>query len=103
MKDEHQLTAIQISPADANWTTPGKEQQAAGVDIFLQIMMLVLSFVLGHSYPEQWHHHDRERERDRDRECQREHDHRHKPREITSAIRLWSGTSKPLCVSSGPR
>ncbi|KAM1249995.1 hypothetical protein ACFX2I_032542 [Malus domestica] len=48
MKDEHQLTAIQISPADANWTTPGKEQQAAGVDIFLQIMMFVLSFVLGH-------------------------------------------------------
>ncbi|CAN1336350.1 Sodium/hydrogen exchanger 6 [Linum perenne] len=27
---------------------PGKEQQAAGVGILLQIMMLVLSFVLGH-------------------------------------------------------
>lgn len=26
----------------------GKEQQAAGVGILLQIMMLVLSFVLGH-------------------------------------------------------
>ncbi|KAJ8558448.1 hypothetical protein K7X08_005214 [Anisodus acutangulus] len=32
-----------ISPA-----SPGKEQQAAGVGILLQIMMLVLSFVLGH-------------------------------------------------------
>nr|XP_028954840.1 sodium/hydrogen exchanger 6 isoform X1 [Malus domestica] len=48
MEDEHQLMAIQISPADANGTTPGKEQQAAGVGILLQIMMLVLSFVLGH-------------------------------------------------------
>ncbi|KAJ8759661.1 hypothetical protein K2173_009745 [Erythroxylum novogranatense] len=35
----------QISPSDAH---PGKEQQAAGVGILLQIMMLVLSFVLGH-------------------------------------------------------
>ncbi|BBH00593.1 Na+/H+ antiporter 6 [Prunus dulcis] len=34
--------------ADAHGTTPGKEQQAAGVGILLQIMMLVLSFVLGH-------------------------------------------------------
>ncbi|XP_017258561.1 sodium/hydrogen exchanger 6 isoform X1 [Daucus carota subsp. sativus] len=34
-----------ISPAGAS---PGKEQQAAGVGILLQIMMLVLSFVLGH-------------------------------------------------------
>ncbi|KAF5742807.1 Na+/H+ antiporter 6 isoform 2 [Tripterygium wilfordii] len=36
----------QISPGDSR--TPGKEQQAAGVGILLQIMMLVLSFVLGH-------------------------------------------------------
>ncbi|GLT47258.1 hypothetical protein SLA2020_209660 [Shorea laevis] len=34
-----------ISPAAGS---PGKEQQAAGVGILLQIMMLVLSFVLGH-------------------------------------------------------
>ncbi|KAM0985537.1 hypothetical protein ACFX13_013018 [Malus domestica] len=27
MEDEHQLMAIQISPADANRTTPGNEQQ----------------------------------------------------------------------------
>ncbi|WVY94068.1 hypothetical protein V8G54_033156 [Vigna mungo] len=38
---------IEISPADAR-KAPGKEQQAAGVGILLQIMMLVLSFVLGH-------------------------------------------------------
>ncbi|KAI4296111.1 hypothetical protein L6164_036096 [Bauhinia variegata] len=37
----------EISPADAR-APPGKEQQAAGVGILLQIMMLVLSFVLGH-------------------------------------------------------
>ncbi|CAI8590467.1 unnamed protein product [Vicia faba] len=37
----------EISPADAR-KAPGKEQQAAGVGILLQIMMLVLSFVLGH-------------------------------------------------------
>ncbi|KAK7331208.1 hypothetical protein VNO77_25426 [Canavalia gladiata] len=36
-----------ISPADAR-RAPGKDQQAAGVGILLQIMMLVLSFVLGH-------------------------------------------------------
>uniref|UniRef100_A0A7N0UD59 Sodium/hydrogen exchanger n=1 Tax=Kalanchoe fedtschenkoi TaxID=63787 RepID=A0A7N0UD59_KALFE len=36
-----------ISPADHH-AAPGKEQQAAGVGILLQIMMLVLSFVLGH-------------------------------------------------------
>ncbi|XVE65446.1 hypothetical protein DITRI_Ditri08aG0000200 [Diplodiscus trichospermus] len=35
-----------ISPAEEG--APGKEQQAAGVGILLQIMMLVLSFVLGH-------------------------------------------------------
>ncbi|KAL2339310.1 hypothetical protein Fmac_013756 [Flemingia macrophylla] len=35
-----------ISPADA--VEASKEQQAAGVGILLQIMMLVLSFVLGH-------------------------------------------------------
>ena len=39
----------EISPADAHGgSSPGKEQQAAGVGILLQIMMLVLSFVLGH-------------------------------------------------------
>uniref|UniRef100_A0A5B6Z9Z7 Cation/H+ exchanger domain-containing protein n=1 Tax=Davidia involucrata TaxID=16924 RepID=A0A5B6Z9Z7_DAVIN len=38
---------LQISPAD-RWGSPGKEQQAAGVGILLQIMMLGLSFVLGH-------------------------------------------------------
>ncbi|XP_020220834.1 sodium/hydrogen exchanger 6 [Cajanus cajan] len=37
----------EISPAVAR-KAPGKEQQAAGVGILLQIMMLVLSFVLGH-------------------------------------------------------
>ncbi|XP_057429509.1 sodium/hydrogen exchanger 6-like [Lotus japonicus] len=37
----------EISPADGH-KAPGKEQQAAGVGILLQIMMLVLSFVLGH-------------------------------------------------------
>ncbi|KAL9276311.1 hypothetical protein ACSQ67_026149 [Phaseolus vulgaris] len=39
----------QISPADGVDVSGGsKEQQAAGVGILLQIMMLVLSFVLGH-------------------------------------------------------
>lgn len=38
----------EISPADVHKAPPGKEQQAAGVGILLQIMMLVLSFVLGH-------------------------------------------------------
>ncbi|KAL2341457.1 hypothetical protein Fmac_009397 [Flemingia macrophylla] len=37
----------EISPAVVH-KAPGKEQQAAGVGILLQIMMLVLSFVLGH-------------------------------------------------------
>ncbi|XP_027918232.1 sodium/hydrogen exchanger 6-like [Vigna unguiculata] len=38
-----------ISPADGvDVIGGGKEQQAAGVGILLQIMMLVLSFVLGH-------------------------------------------------------
>lgn len=36
-----------ISPVDVRGS-PAKEQQAAGVGILLQIMMLVLSFVLGH-------------------------------------------------------
>lgn len=36
-----------LSPADARGS-PAMEQQAAGVGILLQIMMLVLSFVLGH-------------------------------------------------------
>ncbi|OMO64653.1 Na+/H+ exchanger [Corchorus olitorius] len=35
-----------ISPSEEG--SPGKEQQAAGLGILLQIMMLVLSFVLGH-------------------------------------------------------
>lgn len=42
---------MQISPAGGGGDSqshPGKEQQAAGVGILLQIMMLVLSFVLGH-------------------------------------------------------
>lgn len=43
---------IQISPGidphGAGGGQTGKEQQAAGVGILLQIMMLVLSFVLGH-------------------------------------------------------
>ncbi|RWR95108.1 sodium/hydrogen exchanger 6-like protein isoform X2 [Cinnamomum micranthum f. kanehirae] len=39
----------QISPAGSNGgASPAKEQQMAGVGILLQIMMLVLSFVLGH-------------------------------------------------------
>ncbi|KAJ0081216.1 hypothetical protein Patl1_09616 [Pistacia atlantica] len=42
------MEALHISPADDPRGSPGKEQQAAGVGILLQIMMLVLSFVLGH-------------------------------------------------------
>ncbi|KAL0353351.1 UNVERIFIED_CONTAM: Sodium/hydrogen exchanger 6 [Sesamum angustifolium] len=38
---------MRISPAVPRGS-PAKEQQAAGVGILLQIMMLVLSFVLGH-------------------------------------------------------
>lgn len=39
----------QLSPGESeSQLHPGKEQQAAGVGILLQIMMLVLSFVLGH-------------------------------------------------------
>ncbi|KAL9447792.1 hypothetical protein AB3S75_015297 [Citrus x aurantiifolia] len=40
--------ALQISPANDPCGSPAKEQQAAGIGIILQIMMLVLSFVLGH-------------------------------------------------------
>ncbi|KAL9450767.1 hypothetical protein AB3S75_012493 [Citrus x aurantiifolia] len=40
--------ALQISPANDPRGSPAKEQQAAGVGILLQIIMLVLSFVLGH-------------------------------------------------------
>ncbi|KAH9717128.1 hypothetical protein KPL71_021707 [Citrus sinensis] len=40
--------ALQISPANDPCGSPAKEQQVAGVGIILQIMMLVLSFVLGH-------------------------------------------------------
>ncbi|KAH9802462.1 Sodium/hydrogen exchanger 6 [Citrus sinensis] len=40
--------ALQISLANDPRGSPAKEQQAAGVGILLQIMMLVLSFVLGH-------------------------------------------------------
>ncbi|GAV81915.1 Na_H_Exchanger domain-containing protein, partial [Cephalotus follicularis] len=43
--DEHELH--QISPSGSQ-VSPAKEQQAAGVGILLQIMMLILSFVLGH-------------------------------------------------------
>ncbi|KAF2318136.1 hypothetical protein GH714_000599 [Hevea brasiliensis] len=39
------MEELQISPSDSH---PGKDQQAAGVGILLQIMMLVLSFILGH-------------------------------------------------------
>ncbi|XP_024021472.1 sodium/hydrogen exchanger 6 isoform X2 [Morus notabilis] len=51
--EDAQLMGLRISPSDSNGSsiptpTPGKEQQAAGVGILLQIMMLVLSFVLGH-------------------------------------------------------
>lgn len=43
------MEELPISPANSRGSpTPGKEQQAAGVGILLQIMMLVLSFVLGH-------------------------------------------------------
>ncbi|KAI3765424.1 hypothetical protein L2E82_15457 [Cichorium intybus] len=42
------MTDLQISPADPHGGSPGKDQQAAGVGILLQIMMLVLSFILGH-------------------------------------------------------
>ncbi|XP_073302943.1 sodium/hydrogen exchanger 6-like isoform X1 [Primulina huaijiensis] len=41
------MDELHISPADPRGS-PAKEQQAAGVGILLQIMMLVLSFVLGH-------------------------------------------------------
>ncbi|GER33843.1 sodium/hydrogen exchanger [Striga asiatica] len=41
------MEELKISPADPRGS-PAKEQQAAGVGILLQIMMLVLSFVLGH-------------------------------------------------------
>ncbi|XP_057765209.1 sodium/hydrogen exchanger 6-like [Salvia miltiorrhiza] len=41
------MEELRISPADPRGS-PAKEQQAAGVGILLQIMMLVLSFVLGH-------------------------------------------------------
>lgn len=45
----YSMEELQISPANSRGSpTPGKEQQAAGVGILLQIMMLVLSFVLGH-------------------------------------------------------
>ena len=39
---------LQISPAIHDPQGQEKQQQAAGVGILLQIMMLVLSFVLGH-------------------------------------------------------
>ncbi|XP_051125908.1 sodium/hydrogen exchanger 6-like [Andrographis paniculata] len=41
------MDELKISPADPRGS-PAKDQQAAGVGILLQIMMLVLSFVLGH-------------------------------------------------------
>ncbi|KAI3795653.1 hypothetical protein L1987_38310 [Smallanthus sonchifolius] len=42
------MDELQISPAEPHGVSPGKDQQAAGVGILLQIMMLVLSFILGH-------------------------------------------------------
>ncbi|XP_076923468.1 sodium/hydrogen exchanger 6-like [Bidens hawaiensis] len=43
------MDELQVSPADPHGgVSPGKDQQAAGVGILLQIMMLVLSFILGH-------------------------------------------------------
>ncbi|KAF9587216.1 hypothetical protein IFM89_039575 [Coptis chinensis] len=42
----HQISPANTSPSSSG--AAGKEQQAAGVGILLQIMMLVLSFVLGH-------------------------------------------------------
>lgn len=43
------MIALNVTePPEAHPVLPGKEQQAAGVGILLQIMMLVLSFVLGH-------------------------------------------------------
>ncbi|RZC46693.1 hypothetical protein C5167_039646 [Papaver somniferum] len=53
---EEVIMMSMISPSASNSTSPpgggggggAKEQQAAGVGILLQIMMLVLSFVLGH-------------------------------------------------------
>ncbi|XP_010539551.1 PREDICTED: sodium/hydrogen exchanger 6 isoform X2 [Tarenaya hassleriana] len=42
------LGELQISPSDHDPQGQVKQQQAAGVGILLQIMMLVLSFVLGH-------------------------------------------------------
>ena len=45
MEEEAQI--MLISPAEPKGS-PVKDQQAAGVGILLQIMMLVLSFVLGH-------------------------------------------------------
>ncbi|KAG9153170.1 hypothetical protein Leryth_025619 [Lithospermum erythrorhizon] len=41
------MAEIKISPSMGE-ASAQKEQQAAGVGILLQIMMLVLSFVLGH-------------------------------------------------------
>lgn len=43
---EMNSTVALVSPSSD--APPGKEQQAAGVGILLQISMLVLSFVLGH-------------------------------------------------------
>ncbi|KAI5671316.1 hypothetical protein M9H77_11680 [Catharanthus roseus] len=45
--EKKNMEELPISPTDSRGS-PGKEQQAAGVGILLQIMMLVLSFVLGH-------------------------------------------------------
>ena len=42
------MSELQISPAIHDPQGQEKQQQAAGVGILLQIMMLVLSFVLGH-------------------------------------------------------
>ncbi|KAF6172654.1 hypothetical protein GIB67_041977 [Kingdonia uniflora] len=45
---EELLFPMVNSSSNGGRGTPGKEQQAPGVGILLQIMMLILSFVLGH-------------------------------------------------------
>jgi sodium/hydrogen exchanger 8 len=42
------MEEVMISPVEHDPQGQVKQQQAAGVGILLQIMMLVLSFVLGH-------------------------------------------------------
>ena len=42
------MMELNVTDSPVGSPPPGKEQQAAGVGILLQISMLVLSFVLGH-------------------------------------------------------